>query len=553
MKAYHDFKNGLRSLNINVLCYLLLVDCLFGIVIKAGYERLSMALMDHFELSVAVVMRPWLLLQNNFLIGCLFYSLFLIFLSLIAFQLALLLFGITHFSDQIRISDFWMTTWRRFKTYFSWRNVWRIGGLAMVSWPFASAIFMQDYWTAFRLNEAIWYPITAPSLALRWLSIFLMLSYVGVCFWTIDQFKRTLKFRLFLSKLVKLTFFELGLYLIIGLIVTILTMGLNNTALQIAAMVMKALRFLLGILWLRIWCDVPERSAGSKSGQVKKWQFVFGFILLGSLAWTPAPMTTTVAPQWIAHKGLNHKNGVENSLPALQQTAMRRPNYVEMDVRETADQDFVVIHDQKLERLTGHSGDVAHKKLKSLENYSVTQVGHSAKLVSFSQYLAVAQRSRQRLLVELKPTPGNDVTAMGRRFMSHYGRSLKKQGALIHTTDAKLVATIKKVEPNQKVGYILPVSFWGVPDTKADFFSIEGSAYDLRHAIKIKNRHKKVYIWTINDPLQLSQSILKHPHGVISDNFFDLKKVMKSPNDRWLFLGAKWAYVNAVNLYVPTL
>lgn len=41
------------------------------------------------------------------------------------------------------------------------------------------------------------------------------------------------------------------------------------------------------------------------------------------------------------------KNGVQNTIPAMEATAKSKPDYVEMDIQETKDHQFVVFHDPK--------------------------------------------------------------------------------------------------------------------------------------------------------------------------------------------------------------
>ncbi|WP_375663973.1 glycerophosphodiester phosphodiesterase family protein, partial [Bartonella sp. CL63NXGY] len=53
-------------------------------------------------------------------------------------------------------------------------------------------------------------------------------------------------------------------------------------------------------------------------------------------------------PVTISHRGVAEKNGVQNTIPALKKTHKLHPTYVEMDVHETKDHQFVVLHDENL-------------------------------------------------------------------------------------------------------------------------------------------------------------------------------------------------------------
>ena len=73
----------------------------------------------------------------------------------------------------------------------------------------------------------------------------------------------------------------------------------------------------------------------------------------------------------VAHRGLWNKNVSENSMEAFR-LAIKNNVAIELDIHLTKDNDLVVIHDEKLERLTGQSGIVEHLTTKELqENYKL--------------------------------------------------------------------------------------------------------------------------------------------------------------------------------------
>lgn len=73
----------------------------------------------------------------------------------------------------------------------------------------------------------------------------------------------------------------------------------------------------------------------------------------------------------VAHRGLWNKNVSENSMEAFR-LAIKNNVAIELDIHLTKDNDLVVIHDEKLERLTRQSGIVEHLTTKELqENYKL--------------------------------------------------------------------------------------------------------------------------------------------------------------------------------------
>ena len=73
----------------------------------------------------------------------------------------------------------------------------------------------------------------------------------------------------------------------------------------------------------------------------------------------------------VAHRGLWNEKVSENSMEAFS-LAIKNNVALELDVHLTKDNDLVVIHDEKLERLTGKEGIVEHLTTKELqENYKL--------------------------------------------------------------------------------------------------------------------------------------------------------------------------------------
>ena len=73
----------------------------------------------------------------------------------------------------------------------------------------------------------------------------------------------------------------------------------------------------------------------------------------------------------VAHRGLWNEKVSENSLEAFR-LAIKNNVAIELDIHLTKDNDLVVIHDEKLERLTGKEGIVEHLTAKELQdNYKL--------------------------------------------------------------------------------------------------------------------------------------------------------------------------------------
>ncbi|HFU4393068.1 TPA: glycerophosphodiester phosphodiesterase family protein, partial [Streptococcus suis] len=106
----------------------------------------------------------------------------------------------------------------------------------------------------------------------------------------------------------------------------------------------------------------------------------------------------------ISHRGVDNGNDVQNSIEALEKTSQLKPDYIEMDVQETKDGQFIVMHDADLMALTGNTGGTHDYTLAELKAMTASENGMTGPVPSFDEYLEKADELGQKLLVEIKVT-----------------------------------------------------------------------------------------------------------------------------------------------------
>ena len=160
-------------------------------------------------------------------------------------------------------------------------------------------------------------------------------------------------------------------------------------------------------------------------------------------------------PVTVSHRGVDEKNGVQNTIPALKATAKKHPDYVELDLRETRDHKFVVMHDPNLKNLAGVDKTPRDLTLKQLTRLTVHENGHRAHIASFDAYLAAAEACRQKLMIEIKSSR-TDSPRMVQNFLKTYQRRILADHDIMHSTNYDIVQTVRKDAPRIKIGYIQP-------------------------------------------------------------------------------------------------
>ncbi|WP_461243074.1 glycerophosphoryl diester phosphodiesterase membrane domain-containing protein [Secundilactobacillus muriivasis] len=230
---------------------------------------------------------------------------------------------------------------------------------------------------------------------------------------------------------------------------------------------------------------------------------------------------TVTKPLTISHRGVDSGNGVQNTIPALRKTSREHPDLVEMDLHETKDHQFVVMHDENLKALTGVNKAPYQLTLKQLTRLTAHENGYRAKVASFDAYLAAANQLHQRLLVEIKTTK-HDSSDMLSRFITHYGTTLRQHHDQVHSLDYNVVTGLKKQDPKQFVSFILPYNF-SFPKTDANAYTMEATTLTDSFVDEAQSQHQKVYAWTVNDDTTTQKMLFEGVDGIVTDHLKQLQ------------------------------
>lgn len=288
---------------------------------------------------------------------------------------------------------------------------------------------------------------------------------------------------------------------------------------------------LLSLVFWSIKSELTSRPAVILPANWKKWGAgVLVLLALGiqvDLAYKALNVDPGPLPLVISHRGVDGKNGVQNTLPALDKTThAAQPAYVELDIQETADRRFVVSHDENLRKLAHKNLVIADNSLEQLTQVKLKENGHVAYVTSFDSYLKQAQKLKQPLLVELKVNQGT-----GKKFSEYfcelYGKKLAKRDA-VHSMDLAAINELKQRLPKMQAGYILPFNLFSLAENKADFYSLEYKTATKNFIQTAHANGKKVYLWTINSSKQALMAWVLGADGVITD---EPSKVEKSLAD----------------------
>lgn len=270
-----------------------------------------------------------------------------------------------------------------------------------------------------------------------------------------------------------------------------------------------------------------------KSPKVRrKYKIIFStlaVLIFALVSWTYVEGFMDTVPLTISHRGVDEENGVQNTIPAMEATAKSKPDYVEMDIQETKDHQFVVFHDPTLKDLAGIDTPPQKLTLAELTNTVVSENGKKALIPSFDDYLSAAEKVNQKLLVEIKVSPF-DSPKMVENFSKKYGARLLKDKAMIHSLDYNALLIEQKINPKIKVSFILPFNLI-FPQTKMSAYTMEATTLNSSFVDRAQARKQMVFAWTVNDETDMREQMFNGVDGIITDNLDDLKEVIAEDDD----------------------
>ena len=251
------------------------------------------------------------------------------------------------------------------------------------------------------------------------------------------------------------------------------------------------------------------------------------FFALEGYIYLEAPVTNT--PLVISHRGVSNKNGVQNTVQSLEKTAQLKPDLIEMDVQETKDGQFVMMHDANLKNLAGINASPQDLTLEELKGLDISENGYRTKISSFDDYLNRANELHQRLLIEIK-TSKKDSPQMMERFLEKYGATIKKYGHQMQSLDYHVIDKVLTYDSEIPVYFILPYNSI-FPKTKATGYTMEYSTLDEYFVTKLWYTEQKLYVWTINSSDALDKSLQLSVDGMITDDMEMLQETLAAAQE----------------------
>jgi glycerophosphoryl diester phosphodiesterase len=245
---------------------------------------------------------------------------------------------------------------------------------------------------------------------------------------------------------------------------------------------------------------------------------ILASLFISQLSAGPTMAATATGPAntvVLAHRGFVG-GGVENTIGALEAAAGTRPDYVEVDMQETADGHFVASHDTNLLMVAGLNDDIFNMTLREVTAVEQYQSGFTGKIPSMVDYVSRAAELGVPLVIELK-VHGHESPDFIDRFLTELDEAGGADRNRYHSLNADVVTGLKERRPSLNVGYTIALSMGDVPAVDCDFFVIEQGSFTPEFLAAAHSLGKPVYVWTVNEESTIRSLIRMGVNGIVTD------------------------------------
>lgn len=234
-----------------------------------------------------------------------------------------------------------------------------------------------------------------------------------------------------------------------------------------------------------------------------------------------------------AHRG-DSKNAPENTMAAFRLAVENQADCVELDVRQTRDGRYIIMHDSSLKRTTGLDrkvGEVNYAYIEKLEAGSWFSDEYDGEPIpTLEEVLAFAVENDVQLNIELKPAyTDQDYEAGILKLIEEYEC---EDQCVLASSDYAVLKNVKILNPDIKTAYIVHVAFGDIGELEyADAISIRHTYVNANMVKKLHKQGKDIYAWTVNSEKTIKNLMFMDVDCIITDNPYRTKDIIYNAND----------------------
>nr|WP_239113390.1 glycerophosphodiester phosphodiesterase family protein [Shimia biformata] len=282
------------------------------------------------------------------------------------------------------------------------------------------------------------------------------------------------------------------------------------------------------------WPDA--RGAGSH-GRI--WQF--GFVVAAGVAISAllvavsardvTQVQTADKVEIIAHRGAAGARP-ENTMASFEKAIEDGADWVELDVQESADGEVVVVHDSDFMKIAGNPikvWDATMGDIAGIDIGSWFDPAYGDQRTPLLADVLLAAKDRAGVLIELKYYGHNDQ--LERRVADVVASTGMEDQVMSMSLKLPLAEKMKSLRPEWNVGLLSSASAGRIWALDVDFLAVNKASLTSRLVREMRQAKKKLYVWTVNEPLEMSRMVSMGVDGLITDEPALAREVVSQRQD----------------------
>ncbi len=260
-----------------------------------------------------------------------------------------------------------------------------------------------------------------------------------------------------------------------------------------------------------------------------------GALVLGALAavgliagtWLLGSVAPKDRVEIIAHRG-GALDRPENTMAAIEHGIEAGSDWIEIDVQESADGEVIVIHDSDFMKIAGVDlkvWDADMSQLAAIDIGSNFDPAFADERTPLLRDVLEQTRDRAGLLIELKYY-GHDVDLEQRVVDIVEAAGMADQIAVM-SLKYPAVQKMKALRPDWPAGVLAATGIGDLFGLEGEFVAVSTVMATPRRVREAARADKALYVWTVNEPLEMSRMISHGVDGLITDDPAAAREVLE--------------------------
>lgn len=232
--------------------------------------------------------------------------------------------------------------------------------------------------------------------------------------------------------------------------------------------------------------------------------------------------------QITAHRG-DSGHAPENTLPAIESAIAKKADYVEIDIRRTADDRLVLMHDSSALRTAGIERCIEECSFAEVDMLDVGSwygTEYAGTTVPTLEDVLNISKGRIGVNIEIKGAEGD--TKIAGKVVEEIKRSGMEAECMVTSSDYEYLKAVEKKDSSIRTGIILSEAENWQDYDDVDFYSVSLQALNRAIVKEMKAAGKEIHVWTANEANEIRMAMEYQLDNIITDMPEETREFIKN-------------------------